>query len=84
MPRKKLPPDVLEFFRKQGRKGGKRSAAALTPEERHARAVKASKAASENMTAEEKRARALRAVAAREAKRKQKARRPSKAQSSGR
>jgi hypothetical protein len=39
---KRLPPDVLEFFRKQGAKGGriggKRSLDTMTPEERTARA----------------------------------------------
>ena len=69
MPKKKLPPDVAEFFRKQGSKGGKKSAAALTPAQRIARAQKASKKAAANMTAEERRTRALKAVAAREAKR---------------
>jgi hypothetical protein len=69
MPKKKLPPDVVEYFRKQGSKGGKKSAAALTAEERIARAQKASKQAAANMTAEERRARALKAVAARESKR---------------
>ena len=72
MPKKKLPPDVAEYFRKQGSKGGKKSAAALTPEQRIARAQKASKKAAANMTAEERRARALKAVAAREAKRRAK------------
>lgn len=42
---KKLPPDVLEFFRKQGAKGGKiggkRSLETMTPEERSERARKA-------------------------------------------
>lgn len=41
---KKLPADVQEFFRKQGSKGGKKSRAALTPEERKAQARKAIKA----------------------------------------
>ena len=72
MPKKRLPPEVAEYFRKQGSKGGKKSAAALTPEQRVARAQKASKQAAANMTAEERRARALKAVAAREAKRKTK------------
>jgi hypothetical protein len=72
MPKKRLPPDVAEYFRKQGSKGGKKSAAALTPEQRIARAQKASKKAAANMTAEERRARALKAVAAREVKRKAK------------
>ena len=48
-----LPPEVLEFFRKQGAKGGKiggkiggqRSLETMTPEERSARAKKASAAA---------------------------------------
>jgi hypothetical protein len=47
---KRLPPEVLEFFRKQGAKGGKiggkRSLETMTPEERAARAKKASDAAS--------------------------------------
>ena len=50
---KKLPPEVLEFFRKQGAKGGKiggkiggkRSLDTMTSEERVARARKASAAA---------------------------------------
>jgi hypothetical protein len=53
MATKKLPPDVLEYFRKQGAKGGriggkiggKRSLETMTPEERTARAKKASDAA---------------------------------------
>jgi hypothetical protein len=49
MATKKLPPEVLEFFRKQGAKGGKiggkRSLETMTPEERTARAKKASQAA---------------------------------------
>jgi hypothetical protein len=53
MAKKKLPPEVLEFFRKQGAKGGKiggkiggkRSLETMTPEERSARAKKASAAA---------------------------------------
>jgi hypothetical protein len=59
-PQKELPPDVLAYFQKQGAKGGKiggaKSWAAMTPEERSARAKKASDAA----------------VAARKAKRKTK------------
>jgi hypothetical protein len=43
--KKKLPPDVLEYFRKEGAKGGriggKRSLETMTPEERSARAKKA-------------------------------------------
>jgi hypothetical protein len=46
---KKLPAEVLEYFRKQGAKGGriggKRSLETMTPEERTARAKKASTAA---------------------------------------
>jgi len=42
---KRLPPDVLEFFRKQGAKGGKiggkRSLDTMTPEQRSERARKA-------------------------------------------
>lgn len=66
MPRKKLPPEVLDFFRKQGSKGGKKSAASLTPEERAARA----RHAAASMTPDERAERARKAVAAREAKRK--------------
>lgn len=47
--RKRLPDDVLEYFRAQGARGGKiggkRAAANATPAERKARATKASKAA---------------------------------------
>jgi hypothetical protein len=46
MAKKKLPPEVLEFFRKQGARGGKiggkRSLETMTPEERSVRAKKAS------------------------------------------
>lgn len=53
MAKNRLPPEVLEFFRKQGAKGGKiggkiggkRSLETMTPEERSARAKKASDAA---------------------------------------
>ena len=53
MAKKKLPPEVLEYFRKQGARGGKiggpiggkRSLETMTPEERTARAKKASDAA---------------------------------------
>ena len=42
---RKLPPEVLEFFRRQGAKGGriggKRSLETMTPEERSERARKA-------------------------------------------
>jgi hypothetical protein len=45
MPRKKLPAEVLEFFRKQGAKGGKKGgttrAKRMTPEERSESARKA-------------------------------------------
>jgi hypothetical protein len=37
----KLPPDVLEFLKKQGRKGGKAAAETMTPEERAERARRA-------------------------------------------
>ncbi len=58
MPRKKLPAEVLDFFRKQGAKGGKLGGSA------------GGKKAAESLTPEQRRARALKAVAAREAKRK--------------
>ena len=49
MAKKRLPPEVLDYFRKQGAKGGKiggkRSLETMTPEERSARAKKASDAA---------------------------------------
>jgi hypothetical protein len=42
---KRLPPDVLQFFKKQGAKGGKiggkRSLETMTPEQRSERARKA-------------------------------------------
>jgi hypothetical protein len=69
MPKPKLSPEALEFFRKQGSKGGKKSAAALTPAQRIARAKKAGL----SLTPAKRRARALKAVAAREAKRRMKA-----------
>lgn len=53
---KRLPPDVLEFFRKQGAKGGKIGG----------------KRCLETMTPEQRSDRARNAVAAREAKRRQK------------
>ena len=53
MGRKKLPPEILEFFRKQGKRGGKIGG----------------KMAAASMTAEERSERARKAVAAREAKR---------------
>jgi hypothetical protein len=64
----KLPPKVAEFFVEQGRKGGKKSAKMLTPEERSERAKKAVAAVS--LTPEQRIVRAKKAVAAREAKRK--------------
>jgi hypothetical protein len=36
-----LPPEALEFFKKQGSRGGKKSAKGLTPAERTERAQKA-------------------------------------------
>jgi hypothetical protein len=59
MRRKKLPPDVMKFFQEAGRKGGRiggkiggpAAAAAMTPEERTARAKKAA-AASARVRAE--------------------------------
>ena len=49
MAKKRLPPEVLDYFRKQGAKGGKiggkRSLETMTPEERSARAKKASDSA---------------------------------------
>ena len=48
---KKLPSEVLKFFKEQGAKGGriggKRSLETMTAEQRAARATKASKAAAE-------------------------------------
>jgi hypothetical protein len=68
--RKKLAPEVLDFFRKQGSKGGKKAAASMTPEARVARA----KAAAAAMTPEQRALRAKKAsaaaVASRKAKRK--------------
>jgi hypothetical protein len=54
MAKKKLPPEVLEYFKKQGAKGGKKGGAK----------------AWENLTPEQRSARAKNAVDAREAKRK--------------
>jgi hypothetical protein len=49
MAKKRLPAEVMEYFRKQGAKGGKiggkRSLETMTPGERTARAKKASDAA---------------------------------------
>ena len=60
MGKAKLPPEVLDYFRKQGAKGGKLGGSAG-----------GTKAAS-NMTPEQRIARAQKAVAAREANRKSK------------
>jgi hypothetical protein len=52
--RPELPPDVLEFFKKQGARGGKiggkRSLETMTPEQRSERARKASQKAAEART----------------------------------
>jgi hypothetical protein len=66
MAKKNLPSDVLEFFRREGSRGGKKAAAALSPEQRRARATKASLALSPELRSE----RARNAVTAREVKRK--------------
>jgi hypothetical protein len=60
MPSKKLPSEVLEWFREMGAKGGKKGGSA------------GGKAAAANMTAKERKARAKNAVAQREAKRRTK------------
>ena len=57
MTRRKIPADVLEWFRKQGARGGAIGGS------------KGGKTAAGNMTPEERVARAKKAVAAREAKR---------------
>jgi hypothetical protein len=44
MPKKKIPDDMLEFFRMHGRKGGKKAAAGMTAEQRSERARTAVKA----------------------------------------
>jgi hypothetical protein len=49
-----LPPEALEYFRKQGARGGKVAAANSTPAERSARAKKASKAAAAARTTKAK------------------------------
>jgi len=58
--KKRLPPEVLDYFRKQGAKGGriggKRSLETMTPEERTARAKKASTAAAAARKAKKKHA----------------------------
>ena len=54
--KKRMPPEVLEYLRSMGKaygkKGGKASAENMTPEQRSARAKKASQAAAEKRTAE--------------------------------
>jgi hypothetical protein len=52
--KKKLPDAVLEYFRQQGKRGATMQAAAMTPEERKARATKASLAAALARTAKRK------------------------------
>jgi hypothetical protein len=51
-----MPPEVLEYLKSMGKKygslGGKKSAKNLTPEERSARAKKASLAAAKKRTTE--------------------------------
>jgi hypothetical protein len=53
---KRMPPEVLEYLRSMGQKygsqGGKRSLETMTPEERTARAKKASLAAARKRTAQ--------------------------------
>jgi hypothetical protein len=67
---KRMPPEVLEYLRTMGKKygsqGGKRSLETMTPEERSARAKKASLAAAKKRTAQR---------LAREAQRRKKAKR---------
>lgn len=60
MAKKKLPKDVLAFFKQTGRKGGKiggkRSLETMTPEERSARAKKAAAKSAEVRSAAKKKA----------------------------
>jgi hypothetical protein len=53
---KRMPPEVLEYLRKLGKSygklGGKKAAENMTPEERSARAKKASLAAAKKRTAD--------------------------------
>ncbi len=51
MTKKRFPDAVLDYFRKQGARGGKLLAASMTPAERKARATKASHAAAVARTA---------------------------------
>jgi hypothetical protein len=44
--RKRLPEDVLAYFRKEGARGGRRAAKTMTAAQKKARATKASHAAS--------------------------------------
>jgi hypothetical protein len=68
-----LPPAVLEFFRQQGAKGGRRAREVMTAAERQERARKAGRVGGKRslvtMTAAERQERARKAVAARERKR---------------
>lgn len=52
--KKTLPDDVLDYFRKQGARGAKMQAAAMSPAQRKARATKASHAASLARSAKKK------------------------------
>jgi hypothetical protein len=70
MAKKRLPPDILDYFKKEGSRGGKKAAASMTAEQRSARAQKAALALSPTERSE----RGQKAVAAREAKRKREAR----------
>jgi hypothetical protein len=52
--KKPLPEDVLDYFREQGAKGGKKGAGEMTAAQRKARATKASKAAAVVRSAKKK------------------------------
>ena len=52
------PPEIRSWYAKIGRKGGTRSLATMTPEQRRARAVKAGRAAGK-IHAEKKRIRSI-------------------------
>jgi hypothetical protein len=69
MAKRKLPPDILDYFKKAGSRGGKKAAASMTADQRSARAKKAALA----LSPAERSERARKAVAAREAKRKRSA-----------
>jgi hypothetical protein len=69
MAKRKLPSDILDYFKKEGSRGGKKAAASLTPEQRSARAQKAAL----TLSPRERSDRARKAVAAREAKRRREA-----------